>query len=95
MPSEKDQTAAADHVDKVDLGLSGLEILSEALQALCLRLFVVMGISWIFEIFHFLISDNQEDVGELEKHQLVVEIVMKMIGSLNLSRGIFLFFIFL
>ena len=62
-----------------------------------MRLFIVMGISWIFEIFDFLIRDNHTDtdVGELEKHQLVVEIAMKMIGSLNLSRGIFLFFIFL
>ena len=60
-----------------------------------MRLFVVMGISWIFEILHFLINDNQKEGAELEKHQLVVEIAMKMIGSLNLSRGIFLFFIFL
>ena len=54
-----------------------------------------MGISWIFEILHFLINDNQKEGAELEKHQLVVEIAMKMTGSLNLSRGIFLFFIFL
>ena len=60
-----------------------------------MRLFIVMGISWIFEILHFLIHDNHKDGAELEKHQLVVEIAMKMIGSLNLSRGIFLFFIFL
>ena len=60
-----------------------------------MRLFVVMGISWIFEIFHFLIRDSNKDLRELERHQLVVEIAMKLIGSLNLSRGIFLFFIFL
>ena len=54
-----------------------------------------MGISWIFEIIHFLITDNQKDPGELERHQLVMEIVMKMIGSLNLSRGIFLTTIFI
>ena len=79
MASAKDHNTAADHVDK----------------ALSLRLFIVMGISWIFEILHFLIHDNHKDGPELEKHQLVVEIAMKMIGSLNLSRGIFLFFIFL
>ena len=63
--------------------------MTDILQALCLRLFVVMGISWIFEIIHFVLHDNHPD------SQIALEIVMKVIGSLNLSRGIFLFFIFL
>ena len=67
----------------------------EAFQTLCMRLFIVMGISWIFEIVHFLIHDNHKDGGELGEHQLLIEIILKIIGSLNLSRGIFLFLIFL
>ena len=51
-----------------------------------------MGISWIFELLHFLLPDSGTAV---ETHQIVVEVLMKLIGSLNLSRGIFLFFIFL
>ena len=55
-----------------------------------------MGISWIFEIIHFLIPNNPKESGGMEDtHQLVLEIIMKVIGTLNLSRGIFLFFIFL
>ena len=53
-----------------------------------------MGISWIFELIHFLIPD-METGGLQSSQQVVLEVVMKLIGSLNLSRGIFLFFIFL
>ena len=71
--------------------------------SLCIRLVLVMGLGWSLELVHTLV-DNQgsvfimmnviSNVTQVECGG-VVDIVLKIGGSFNVSRGFFIFLIFI
>ena len=61
-------------------------------QVLSTKLFVVMGISWIFECFHYLLHSDHTHTSEHCYDS--VELILRIIGCLNLLRGSLIFFIF-
>ena len=62
-------------------------------QVLYTKLFIVMGISWIFECVHHLLHpDHTHQSSDLCYDSL--ELILRIIGCLNLLRGSLIFFIF-
>ena len=56
------------------------------------KLFIVMGIAWIFECFHYLLHSDHTHTEELCYD--TTELLLRIIGCLNLLRGSLIFFIF-
>ena len=54
------------------------------------KLFIVMGILWVFECVHYLAHGDHEDVECVS----ISEFVLRVIGCFNLLRGCLIFFIF-
>ena len=59
-------------------------------QILYSKLFIVMGIPWIFECTHYFAHGNHE----LAECLSTTEFVLRTIGCINLLRGCLIFFIF-
>ena len=56
------------------------------------KLFIVMGIAWIFEYVHFLIHSDHTHT---EEHCYdTLELILRAISCFNLLRGSLIFFIF-
>ena len=58
-------------------------------QVLYTKLFIVMGIAWIFECVHHLVHSDHHHCGHAG-----LELIFRLIGCLNLLRGSLIFFIF-
>ena len=58
-------------------------------QVLYTKLFIVMGIAWIFECVHHLVHSDHQHCGHTG-----LELIFRLIGCLNLLRGSLIFFIF-
>ena len=58
-------------------------------QVLYTKLFIVMGIAWIFECVHHLVHSDHRHCGHTG-----LELIFRLIGCLNLLRGSLIFFIF-
>ena len=56
------------------------------------KLFIVMGIAWIFEFLHYVIHADHTHTDELCYDTL--ELILRAIGCFNLLRGSLIFFIF-
>ena len=56
------------------------------------KLFIVMGIAWIFECVHYLIHSDHTHTQELCYDTL--ELILRAISCFNLLRGSLIFFIF-
>ena len=56
------------------------------------KLFIVMGIAWIFECVHYLIHSDHTHTEELCYDTL--ELILRAISCFNLLRGSLIFFIF-
>lgn len=56
------------------------------------KLFIVMGIAWIFECVHYLLHSDHTHTQELCYD--TTELILRIIGCLNLLRGSLIFFIF-
>ena len=54
------------------------------------KLFIVMGIFWIFECIHHLVHGDHKNI----KCVTSTELVFRIIGCINLLRGCLIFFIF-
>ena len=54
------------------------------------KLFIVMGIPWIFECTHYFVHGDHSDTECLS----TTEFVLRTIGCINLLRGCLIFFIF-
>ena len=62
------------------------------------KLFIVMGILWIFEILHYLLHGDHEDGGwpGLDGPDCLspLELFFRALGVINLARGALIFYIF-
>ena len=60
------------------------------LQMLYTKLFIVMGIMWIFECIHYLVHGDHRNMECVSS----TEFVLRIVGCFNLLRGCLIFFIF-
>ena len=61
------------------------------LQFLYIKLFIVMGLLWLFDSLHFLLHG---DHSQMDDCMTQVELMFRVLGCFNLSRGFFIFLIF-
>ena len=55
------------------------------------KLFMVMGLLWFFDSLHFLLHG---DHSQIEDCMTPVELAFRVLGCFNISRGFFIFLIF-
>ena len=60
------------------------------LQVLFSKLFIVMGVLWVFECLHYLLHGDHRNTD----CSSYTELVLRIIGCINLLRGFLIFLIF-